>query len=123
MERQDYIVTVESYFAALDAGRARVGEDGLPALHDLRAVVEGLPAGMDAGDRRPPRPEVLHGREVALAEGRVEGLVHEQYRRALAHRRSLFCPRPKGPNGQPSRFRRRIVRKPHLAIGAAAVFP
>ncbi len=46
-----------------DPRRRGIGEDAVPAFHDLVAVAERRPARMDAGDRRVARPQSLPSRQ------------------------------------------------------------
>jgi hypothetical protein len=68
-----------------DRGRCRVGQDGAPALHDAVAADERRPSGMDTGDVRAARPQLVHCLDVAAGEGGVESLVGEQDADLIGH--------------------------------------
>jgi len=61
-----------------DFGRMRTIEDGFPTLHDVVATRERSPAWVNASDRRPLRPQILHGFNVSIVKGQIEGLVGEK---------------------------------------------
>src|SRR5262245_21446580 len=81
LEADDHRAVAEHGGAGAPAGdvrRLRIAENALPAAHHRRPPVKRSPAGVDAGDRTVPRPDLLHGGKVARREGPVEGLVREQ---------------------------------------------
>jgi len=63
---------------ARDLRCVRAVKDRFPTLHDVVATRERSPAWVNASDRRPLRPQILHGFNVSIVKGQIEGLVGEK---------------------------------------------